>query len=224
MLLFTLIYGLPKPVLADSSNFSPALFIHGGITNSSFNQKALNNKSYPYLDLEYQVSPSLSAVLHTSRINAYTNNMLIPYMIYYASKPGTTIPDTLYNIEEKERLIINCYTLKFKFKLSHNNNHFAYLSPQMGFMFANSTKNRRSVTINQTYKSMETFYTYGFDFGTEHKISSDGKLRLCTGIGLLIGNMETKDEYNYTSILKTRLVTYNLFAGLKYMLFANSAN
>lgn len=218
-----LIHSLPKLAKADTTNFSPALFLHAGLSYSNFNQNILENKTYPYLDLEYEVSNSLSAVLHASRFRAFNKNILIPRMVVHSSKPGTSIPDTLYNVEEKEKLIISCYTLKFKFKLTKNKNHFAYIAPQMGFMFANSTLSKKNLQINQTYTAMETFYTYGFDFGTEHIISSDRKFRFCTGLGILIGNMETKEAYNYTSQLTTRLTAFNLFAGLKYMVFTTSA-
>lgn len=223
ILLLTLFYGLPKLALADSTNFSPALFVHAGLAHSSFNQNVLENKSYPYIDLEYQVSPSLSAVLHASRFRAFNKTILIPRMVVHPSKPGTISPDTLYNVEEKEKLIISCYTLKFKFKITNNKNHFAYIAPQMGFMFANSTLSKKNLQINQTFTAMESFYTYGFDLGTEHVISSDRKFRFCTGLGILIGNMDAKEAYNYTSQLDTRMVAYNVFAGLKYMLFTTSA-
>lgn len=203
----------------STSIFKPSLFVNAGLSYNFYNQNVLNANTNPYLDIEYAVSPTLSPVFHYSRINGYTTNTFIPRIIRYSGSSQQIPVDTLYNINETEKLRMNCYTLKMKFALSKPGKNYAYIAPQMGFVFAHSSLRRDNSTFHEEYRSMETYFSYGCDFGTDHSLSTDGKLRLCTGMGILIGNTEAKDEFNYTSKLDTRLVIYNVSIGLKYLLY-----
>ncbi|MFM6982722.1 MAG: hypothetical protein ACKOXF_01220 [Chitinophagaceae bacterium] len=203
----------------DSSVFKPGIFVQAGLSYNFYNQNVLNANTNPYLDVEYAVSPTLSPVFHYSRINGFTTHAYIPRMILYTG-PSQQIPvDTIYNINETEKLRINCFTLKLKFALTKPGKNYAYLSPQLGFSFVNSSLTQQGDNMTIAYKSLETYYSYGCDFGTDHNISTDGKLRLCTGLGILVGNNDSKDEYNYTSKIDKRLVIYNVSIGLKYLLY-----
>lgn len=204
----------------STSVFKPSLFINGGLSYNFYNQSVLDAKTNPYIDIEYAVSPTLSPVFHYSRINGYTTNAFFPRIVRYSLSSQQIPVDTLYNINETEKLRMNCYTLKMKFALSKPDKNYAYISPQMGFVFAHSSLTRKGDDMYSEFKSMETYFSYGCDFGTDHKLSSDGKLRLCTGIGILIGNNENKDDYIYTSKLDTRLIIYNVSIGLKYCLYS----
>ena len=208
----------------DSSTvFKPEIFVQAGLSYNFYNQNVLNANTNPYLDIEYAVSPTLSPVFHYSRINGFTTHKYIPRIVRYTG-PSQQFPvDTIYNINETEKLRINCYTLKMKFALTKPGKNYAYLSPQLGFSFVNSSLTQKGDNMSLSYKSLETYYSYGFDFGTDHNISSDGKLRLCTGVGILIGNNESKDDYNYTSKIDSRLVIYNVSVGLKYLLYSANA-
>lgn len=206
----------------STSIFKPSLYINAGLSYNFYNQNVLNANTNPYLDIEYAVSPTLSPVFHYSRINGYTTNVFIPRIIRYSGSSQQIPVDTLLNINETEKLRMNCYTLKMKFALSKPGKNYAYIAPQMGFVFAHSSLRRDNNTFHEEYRSMETYFSYGCDFGTDHNISTDGKLRLCTSMGILIGNNENKDEYNYTSKLDTRLVIYNVSIGLKYLLYTSN--
>ena len=203
----------------STSVFKPNLFINAGLSYNFYNQNVLNANTNHYVDIEYAVSPTLSPVFHYSRINGYTTNTFFPRIVRYSGSSQQIPVDTLFNINETEKLRMNCYTLKMKFALTKPEKNYVYISPQMGFVFAHSSLTRKGDDMYSEFKSMEAYFSYGCDFGTDHSLSSDGKLRLCTGMGILIGNNENKDEFNYTSKLDTRLVIYNVSIGLKYLLF-----
>jgi len=204
----------------DSSVFKPGIFVQAGLSYNFYNQNVLNANSNPYLDVEYRVSPTLSPVFHYSRINGFTTHAYIPRIIRYTG-PSQQFPvDTIYNINETEKLRINCFSLKLKFALTKPGKNYAYLAPQLGFSFVNSSLTQQGDNMSLNYQSLETYNSYGCDFGTDHNISTDGKLRLCTGLGILVGNNDSKDEYNYTSKIDTHLVIYNVSVGLKYLLYS----
>lgn len=204
----------------STSAFTPSLWINAGLSYNFFNQSALDANTNPYIDIEYAVSPTLSPVFHYSRINGYTINTFFPRIVRYSGTSQQIPVDTLHNINQTEKLRMNCYTLKMKFALTKPGKNYAYISPQMGFVFAHSSRTQKATDMYSEFKLMETYFSYGCDFGTDHSISSDGKLRLCTGVGILIGNSEAKDEFNYTSKLDTRLVIYNVSIGMKYLLYS----
>jgi hypothetical protein len=212
-------------VTSDSTSiFKPSLFVNAGLSLTTFNQSVLETRANPFIDVEFQVSPALSPVFHYNRINGYNIKAYYPRIIRQSMSPSSVNQaDTIYNVSETERLNMNVYSLKFKFKLLGTQKSYAYISPQMGFTFAKNKRERQGSNYYDLTKSTEMFYSYGADLGLDQQLSTDGKLRLTLGATILMGNTEEKDFYNYSSRLSSRLVTYQLSAGLKFFIYQANA-